>query len=90
MAESYFAHARVPSEPMHEADDSLLAFSEGRISRQEAVANLGLRDYAELLVTMGRAGLPLPSLPREEIERQVEVFVRLWKENKAAKEGPSL
>lgn len=32
----------------------------------EAVENLGLRDYAELLVTLGAAGLPMPTLPPEE------------------------
>ena len=32
----------------------------------EAVENLGLRDYAELLVTLGAAGFPMPTLPPEE------------------------
>ena len=41
-------------------DDPLLAYSQGRLARNEAIRRLGLRDYAELLVALGDADLPLP------------------------------
>lgn len=57
----------------------LEAYSSGRMSRAHAIHRLGLRDYAELLVALGDAGLPMP-MPREVgIERQAETFVELWK-----------
>ena len=51
-------------------DDPLVAFSEGRLGRSEAVRAAGLRDYAQLLVALGERDLPLPMLPRHEIEAQ--------------------
>ena len=37
------------------ANDPLVAYSEGRLSRNEAIRMLGLRDYAQLLVALGDA-----------------------------------
>ena len=45
------------------SDDPLLAYSQGRLVRSEAIRLLGLRDYAELLVALGDADLPMP-LPK--------------------------
>jgi hypothetical protein len=59
-------------------DTPLLAYSQGRLDRHEAVRLLGFRDYAQLLVALGDAGLPMPMLPPDEIEEQAETFVRLW------------
>jgi plasmid stability protein len=61
-------------------EDPLLAFSQGRISRTQAVAALGLRDYAELLIALGEADLPLPKLPAHEIENQAATFARIWRQ----------
>lgn len=60
-------------------DDPLLRFSRGLITKEQAVSESGLHDYAELLVAMGDADLPLPSLPQEEIDRQAKEFAELWK-----------
>ena len=38
-------------------DDTLLAYSEGRLSRRDAIERLGLQDSADLLVALGDAGL---------------------------------
>lgn len=63
------------SEP---ANDPLAAYSEGRLSRDEAIRMLGLRDYAQLLVALGDADLPLPLPSPHEIENEAADFVRLW------------
>jgi hypothetical protein len=60
--------------------DPLLAFSQGRLSRREAISQLGLRDYAELLVMLGDADLPMPLPPAHDIENQALLFAKLWKQ----------
>lgn len=60
-------------------DDVLQAFSEGRISKDQAVRELGLRDYASLLVRLGEADLPLPALPAHETENQAALFAEIWR-----------
>lgn len=60
------------------ADDPLLAFSEGRTSKEAAIRALGLRDYAQLLICLGERGLPLPKLPAHEVEAMADTFARLW------------
>lgn len=62
------------------ADDALLAYSQGQLARGEAIRMLGLRDYAELLVALGDADLPLPLAPPHEIENQAAIFAKLWKQ----------
>lgn len=62
------------------AEDPLLAFSKGQIARDEAISTLGLRDYAELLVALGDADLPMPLPPAHEIENQSVTFAKLWKQ----------
>ena len=62
------------------SDDPLLAYSQGRLARNEAIRLLGLRDYAELLVALGGADLPMPLPAHQEIERQVATFAKLWQE----------
>lgn len=57
----------------------LLAYSRGLLSREHAIRQTGLRDYAELLVALGDAGLSLPLPPEDEIDRQAADFVKLWK-----------
>jgi plasmid stability protein len=62
-------------------DDPLLAYSQGRLARNEAIRLLGLRDYAALLVALGDADLPMPLPPPHEIENQAVTFAKLWKQS---------
>jgi len=61
-------------------NDALLAFSEGRISKEQAIDALDLHDYAQLLIALGERGLQLPRLPEEQIAEMQKTFVRLLKE----------
>jgi len=63
------------------AADPLVAYSRGLISREEAIRYLGLRDYAELLVVLGDADLPMPLPPAHELENQAATFVKLWNQS---------
>lgn len=63
------------------ADDPLLAYSQGQLSRSEAIRILGMRDYAELLVALGDADLPMPLAPPHEIENQATTFTKLWRQS---------
>jgi plasmid stability protein len=63
------------------ASDVLLEFSRGRIPKGEAIKALGLRDYADLLIALGEADLPLPKLPAHEIENQAATFARIWRQS---------
>ena len=60
-------------------DVILLAYSNGRIGQRDAVQALGLSDSAELLVALGDQNLPMPMPPEDEIERQVDTFVKIMK-----------
>jgi len=60
--------------------DPLVSYSKGLLARNEAIRLLGLRDYAELLVALGDADLPMPLPPPHEIENQAAILVRLWKQ----------
>ena len=62
-------------------DDPLLAYSQGRLARNEAIRLLGLRDHAELLVRLGDADLPMPLPPPHEVENQALAFARLWRQS---------
>ena len=62
-------------------DDPLLAYSQGRLARSEAIRLLGLRDYAELLVVLGDADLPMPLPPAHDVENQAVTFARLWRQS---------
>jgi len=57
----------------------LQAYSDGRATKERAVEVLGLRDYAELLVMLGDAGIAPPRLPDAEIEAQAETFAEIWR-----------
>jgi plasmid stability protein len=60
-------------------DDPLRAYSRGRLSRNDAIRLLGLRDFAGLLVSLGDADLPMPLPPSHEIENQAVTFAKLWR-----------
>lgn len=59
-------------------DDPLRAYSQGRLSRRDAIRLLDLRDYAELLVRLGAADLSMPRPAPHEIEDQALLFEKLW------------
>lgn len=63
------------------ADDPLIAYSQGRLARNDALRLLGLRDYAQLLVALGDADLPMPLPPVHEIENQATTFASLWRQS---------
>jgi hypothetical protein len=56
----------------------LILFSHGLITKEQAIENIGLRDYSELLIALGDASIPLPSLPAPEIEKQAILFAKIW------------
>lgn len=58
-------------------DDPLVMFSEGRMTKEAAVAALALRDYSDLLLALGARGLPMPGLPTHEVEAMADTMVRL-------------
>jgi plasmid stability protein len=61
-------------------NDPLFEFSTGKLSRNDAMKEVGVRDYAGLLIALGQADLPIPIQPAHEIENQAAVFVKLWKQ----------
>lgn len=65
------------SEPVH-GRDLLIRLSRGEIGRQDAQDALGV-DYGTLLVRLTERGLAVPSLSADEIERQADVFARVWR-----------
>ena len=63
------------------APDPLMSYSKGDLSREDAIRQIGLRDYADLLVALGDADLPMPMPPLLEIENQAVLFQRLWRQS---------
>jgi hypothetical protein len=61
--------------PPSRLDSPLVAYSEGRMSKPDAIKALGLRDYAQLLISLGYCDLPLPRLPEAELKSMEEIFV---------------
>ena len=66
-------------------NDPLVAFSGGRMAKEAAIRALGLRDYAQLLVSLGERNLPLPKLPAHELEAMTDTFVGLLKQDQEGK-----
>jgi Family of unknown function (DUF6364) len=64
-------------EERERANDPLVACSEGRMAKETAIRALGLRDYAQLLVSLGERNLPLPKLRAHELETMTDTFVGL-------------
>ena len=68
----------VTAEPEQPAEDPLQTYSAGLIGRDEAIRRTGVRDYAELLVALGDAGLSPPWPPEHQIENEATTFARVW------------
>ncbi len=67
-----------PAKQIATKRELLEAYSQGLLSRRDALRRLGLRDSAELLVALGDAGLPMPLPPQLELDEQTATFVKLW------------
>ena len=65
-----------PSRAARDTDDPVRTFSQGVTSRQCAMDLLGI-GYGELLDQLASRGLPLPQLPRAEVERMADVMLGL-------------
>lgn len=59
------------------AEDAVLRFSRGEISRKRAMALLGDISYSELLDRLAAQGLALPRMPAAELERMTQDVERL-------------
>lgn len=70
----------IAGEYRQELMGTLQAYSEGRLSRADAIRELGLRGHVELLVALGDAGLPMPMPPAHEVDNQAVTFAKVWKE----------
>lgn len=52
----------------------LVLYSRGLITRQVAIEQLHVRDYAELLVALGDADLSMPMPSAQQIEQEIKTF----------------
>lgn len=66
--------------PDEGAPSALELYASGRMSSRDACRALNLRDGAELLLALGRAGLQPPMPPAHVVEEQAEAFARIWRE----------
>jgi plasmid stability protein len=66
--------------PNDGTNDPLVAFSRGEIDKAQAAEQAGVRDYAELLIALGKRGLDLPRLPPHEVDAMTENFLRVCRE----------
>lgn len=69
------------------SDDPLVQFSRNMITKEQAIKAIGVRDYADLLIALGNADLPLPSLSEEELEKQADIFVEIFMQPPAQPES---
>ena len=60
-------------------DHPIVRFSRGQITRQVAIDQLNIRDYATLLVALGDADLPMPMPSDEQIAAEIETFRMLMR-----------
>jgi len=58
--------------------DALRNYSEGRLSRGEAIQMLRIRDYAGLLVALGDAGFPSPPNSQAVVDADNNAFDIIW------------
>ena len=80
-----FVVNREPDEDMVGAvptigSDLVLLFSQGVISRKQAMRQLGI-EYSELLDLVADRSLPLPRLSDEETDRMVNLIVALMEQH---------
>ena len=68
----------VTAESEESENSPLQAYADGLMARDEAIREVGVRDYAGLLVALGDAGLRPPWPAEHEIENEAAMFVRIW------------
>ena len=68
----------ITAEPDRPAEDPLHAYAAGVIALDETIRRTGVRDYADLLVALGDAGLSPPRPPEHQIENEAATFARIW------------
>ena len=56
----------------------LEAYAAGTLGRERAMVEMGVRDYAELLVALGDAGLTPPWPSPHEAENEAVLFESIW------------
>lgn len=76
------AHLEALTSDAHpgQIENPLLEYSQGKLSRADAIRLLKLRDYAQLLVALGDVNLPMPFPPPHEIEQQAATFTKIWRQ----------
>lgn len=70
----------ITTKPDQEDTSALDLYASGRITERDACRRLGLRDGAELLLALSKAGLQMPLPPMHILEQQADDFARLWKD----------
>jgi hypothetical protein len=56
-----------------------MKFSKGLLTKEQTINAVGARDYAELLPMLGDANISSSLLPEEELDRQVEMLVDIFR-----------
>lgn len=64
------------------SSDPYVLFSKGQIGWQQAVKDAGVRDYAQLLIELGKKSFSLPILPEDQLTEMKNVFVNVYKNSK--------
>lgn len=68
-------------EELTEAETDVLdRYSRGEMTEREAIQDGGFRDGSELLLALAEAGLKFPRPPREDSERQAEIFADIMQQ----------
>jgi hypothetical protein len=60
--------------------DMLERYSRGEMTEREAIKDGGFRDGSELLLALAEAGLKFPRPPREDSERQADIFAGIMQQ----------
>jgi hypothetical protein len=76
-----------PRQAVSKADQVLLDYSLGRKSSLEAAEDLGVSDAGHVLALMRRAGLPMPQLADEVVQRQVAENLDFFKQARSKQPG---
>ena len=61
------------------ARGALEAYAAGMLGRERAIVELGVRDYAGLLVALGDAGLTPPWPSPHAVENEAVLFESVWR-----------
>lgn len=69
----------VTAEAERPDEGPLGAYAAGSTGREQAICQARVRDYAELLVALGDAGLAPPRPPPHEVENEAATFARIWR-----------